>query len=109
MEHRVEKGTCIIDHAYRNSEERRNSHLSSIVLAVACAPACFVISVAAAQQAPQKSPTMTTLVMRACTFATADGQPGEHAGAGESASRSGLPNSAAGHRNGHEKQPRYPD
>ncbi len=61
MELRVEKGTCIIDHAFRNSEARRNSHLSSIVLAVACAPACFVISVAAAQQAPQKTPAATTL------------------------------------------------
>ena len=63
MELRVEKGTCIIDHAFRNSEARRNSHLSSIVLAVACAPACFVISVAAAQQAPQKTPAATTLVI----------------------------------------------
>jgi outer membrane protein len=62
MEHRAEKGTCSIEPVPGNSAVRLSSRLTLSDFAAACAAACVLVSAAAAQQLPQKSPAATALV-----------------------------------------------
>jgi outer membrane protein len=62
MEPRAEHGTCSIERVSRRSAARRNSRLSLSHFAAACATACVLVSVATAQQPPQKLSAAAALV-----------------------------------------------